>query len=55
MSNFARVISGALLLAAALTGCGAYTSPPVATAQQRCEQSGGVWRSASGTCQCGGF
>jgi len=39
---------GLLLLTFTLTGCaGQMMSAPVATAQQECERSGGIWRTGS--------
>jgi hypothetical protein len=43
-----RVVStgfGLWLLALGLTGCADMATAPVATAQQECERSGGIWRS----------
>ena len=51
MSTIARVISGWLLLAVGLVGCGEYAAPSVVSVEQECQRSGGIWRSASGTCQ----
>ena len=50
MSTLARVVFG-VLLAVGMTGCGANAAPPVMSVEQQCERSGGVWRSASETCQ----
>jgi len=52
MGKAARGVLGVLLLCAGLAGCAEY-APPVATVQQECERSGGVWRSAIGTCERG--
>jgi len=49
MGMAARAVLGVLLLCVGLAGCAEYAAP-VATAQQECERSGGVWRSASGSC-----
>ncbi len=48
MCNAARGALGVVLLTVGLVGCGA-SAPPVATAQQECERSGGTWR--SGICE----
>ncbi len=50
MSNAARGVRGVVLLMVELVGWGA-SAPPMATAQQECERSGGAWR--SGTCAHG--
>ncbi len=50
MSNAARGALGVMLLMVGLVGCGA-SAPPVATAQQECERSGGAWR--GGNCERG--
>jgi len=50
MSAIARVIFGSLLLAIGLVGCAEYAAPPVSVAKE-CERSGGVWRTASGSCE----
>lgn len=47
MGKAARAGIGVLLLMVELAGCGA-PAPPVTTAQQECERSGGAWR--DGTC-----
>jgi len=51
MITVARVISGALLLAVGLVGCGEYATPSVVSVEQQCERGGGIWRSMSGTCE----
>lgn len=43
MGKAARGVVGVLLLMVGLAGCGA-PAPPVTTAQQECERSGGAWR-----------
>ena len=53
MGNASRAVLGVLLLCVGLPGCAEYAAP-VATVQQECERSGGVWRSASGSCERGG-
>ncbi len=38
---------GLLLLALGMTGCaGSMATAPVASAQQECERSGGIWKSS---------
>jgi len=51
MSTIARVISGSLLLAVGLVGCGEYATPSVVSVEQQCERSGGIWRAMSATCE----
>ena len=49
MSTLARVVSG-MLLVVGITGCGANVTPPMMSAEQQCERSGGAWHSASEIC-----
>ena len=44
-----RVVSGVLLVVG-MTGCGANVAPPMMSAEQQCERSGGAWHSASEIC-----
>jgi len=46
MGRGTSVVLGLLMLAIAAAGCaGQMTSAPMASAQQECERSGGIWRS----------
>ena len=48
MGNATSAVFGLLLLASAMTGCaGQMANAPVASAQQECERSGGIWRTNS--------
>jgi hypothetical protein len=38
MSTIARVISGSLLLALGLVGCGEYAAPSVVSVEQECQR-----------------
>ena len=50
MSTLTRVVSGVLLVVG-ITGCGANVAPPMMSVEQQCDRNGGVWHSASETCQ----
>jgi len=48
MARTVSTVVGLLLLMLGSTGCGdLMRSAPVATAQQECERSGGIWRTGS--------
>jgi len=51
MRTLVRVVARTLLLTVAVAGCAAYTAQPAPTARQQCEQTGGIWRAASDSCQ----
>ena len=48
MGRGTSVVLGLLMLAIAVAGCaGQMANAPVASAQQECERSGGIWRTGS--------
>jgi hypothetical protein len=52
MGNTVRAGFGALLLVLGLAGCaGSQGATTVITAQQECQQSGGIWRAGDAYCE----
>jgi hypothetical protein len=47
MARTVSTVIGLLLLMLGSSGCADMRSAPVATAQQECERSGGIWRTGS--------